>query len=88
MKIEQATVKHREGIHLRVAADIVKIVQRHQSKVVLSCDDCPGVDACSLMQVLMLGAPCGRSITIKAEGPDEESAARELSDFFNDGAGI
>lgn len=88
MKTELAIVKHREGIHLRVAADIVKIVQRHQSKVELSCDDCSSVDACSVMQILMLGVPCGRSITIKAEGPDEESTARELSDFFNDGAGI
>jgi len=88
MKSEEATINQRNGIHLRVAAEVVKIAQRHNARVVLSCADCDGADACSIIDVLMLGAPCGRQITITADGPDEDQAVSELRNYFNDGAGI
>ena len=88
MKTEQATIRQREGLHLRVAAEVVKLAQNYDAEVTLQCDDCPLANACSILDLMMLGAPCGRKIRIQAEGPDEDKVVQELAEYFNHGSGI
>lgn len=82
------TIENPNGIHLRPAAKIVNISKKYNSKILLSCKNCPRADACSITQLLLLQATQGTPITIKAEGPDAKKAVKEIAQFFTDGAGI
>ena len=88
MKTSQWVVQRDGGVHLRVAAEIVKTVQHHRSDVKVTCEGCPIANANSILQLLMLGAVKGTSLQVTAEGPDEEATLRELSGVFEGGAGI
>jgi phosphotransferase system HPr (HPr) family protein len=77
-----------EGVHLRVAAKVVEICREGNSKVYLSCRDCPQADACSVLSVLLLGASQGDVVTISAEGHDAKEVVDKLSGYFSDGGGI
>jgi phosphocarrier protein len=46
-----------------------------------------GVNGKSIMGVMMLAAECGSSITIRANGPDAEQAARALAELVAGGFG-
>lgn len=82
------TIENPNGIHLRPAAKIVNISKKYDSKIFLSCKSCPFVDACSITQVLLLQATKGIPITVKAVGPDEKEAVKEIVNFFTDDAGL
>ena len=88
MKTRQLVVNNEGGVHLRVAAQIVKKVQEHHSTVRVTCKDCPVAKADSIMELLTLGATKGTSLEISADGPDEESTLRALSQVFEGGGGI
>jgi phosphotransferase system HPr (HPr) family protein len=82
------TVENANGIHLRPAAKIVDISKKYNSRILLSCRNCPFVDACSITQVLLLQATKGTAVTVKADGSDEKEAIKEITHFFTNGAGI
>lgn len=82
------TIENPNGIHLRPAAKIVNISKKYNSKIFLSCKNCPFVDACSITQVLLLQATKGIPITVKAVGSDEKEAVKEIVNFFTDDAGL
>jgi len=88
MKTRQLVVKNEGGVHLRVAAQIVKKVQEHQSTVRVTCKDCPVAKAESVFELLTLGAAQGTALEITADGPDEESTLKALSEVFEGGGGI
>ena len=44
--------------------------------------------ACSVFELLRLGAAKGTAVEIVADGPDEESALQALCELFGGGAGI
>ena len=88
MQTRQLTVQCEGGLHLRVAAQIVKQAQRHQAKVQLRCEGCPFASACSVFELLRLGAAKGTAVEIVADGPDEVAALHALSGIFGGGAGI
>jgi phosphotransferase system HPr (HPr) family protein len=88
MKTGNAVVKCEHGLHLRVAADMVKIVNAHQSTVHIVCANCKEADACSIMQLLTLGATVGTKVKIIAEGLDEDMVTAKLKDLFEQGGGI
>lgn len=88
MKTRQLVVKNEGGVHLRVAARIVKMVQEHQSTVRVTCKDCPVAKANSIFELLTLGATQGTALEITADGPDEDSALKALSEVFDGGGGI
>ena len=69
------------GIHARPAGLLVKEVGKYQSKISLTKDG-KTVDAARLMAVMSLGVKQGQTITVTAEGDDEEAAASEIQAFF------
>jgi phosphotransferase system HPr (HPr) family protein len=87
MEIKKITVGRPHGLHLRTAAELVKLSRRFDSKIFL-CRKCQFADSCSILELLSLGASRDEEIGIIAEGPDEKTAVRELEQFFSDGAGI
>lgn len=88
MKIKEVVIENENGLHLRVAAAIVETTKKYKSHVVISCENCPKAEACSIMQLLLLNGDTGKTLTIKSEGPDEDRALDEIASFFCGGAGI
>ena len=62
----------------RRAADIAERMKRFESRVLL-CRQNITVNAKSLMGVVTLGLHDDMAVTIRAEGPDEAQAVREMA---------
>ena len=88
MKSRTVTVRCENGLHARVAAQVVKAVSEREASVTLRCRDCPEANACSILQLLMLGAERGVQVEIKADGADEDAALRAVAGVFEQGGGI
>ena len=88
MKTKQIILQCEGGLHLRVAAAIVSEVERRKSTVHMQCAGCPRANACSIMELLMLGAVRGTPVEVSAEGPDEEATIQAVTGYFTDGEGI
>ncbi|MCX5778658.1 MAG: HPr family phosphocarrier protein [Elusimicrobia bacterium] len=81
-------VTNRQGLHLREAAGLVDICKKYNSSVTISCRDCKKVDACSILNVLMLGARRGDTLTITANGKDADEVVFKIHEYFLQGGGI
>ncbi len=88
MKTRSMKIGCENGLHLRVAAEVVRRVQRHKSAVGLACKGCPRADACSIIELMMLGAGNGTEIEVEADGSDEDEVLNSLYDLFEGGSGI
>lgn len=87
MESTKITVRDAHGLHLTPSARVVRCAQQFKSRIVL-CHKCKEADACSILQVISLGAGFGANLEITATGPDEKEAIRSITEVFNDGAGI
>lgn len=81
MKSFSYTVKDELGLHARPAGLLVKEVKNFQSKVTLEKDG-KSVDASRLMAVMGMGVKKDQTVTVKAEGDDEDAACKALKAFF------
>lgn len=88
MKTRCVIVRCKHGLHMRIAAQVVHMVQNHNATVHVLCNGCRHADGCSIMEILMLGAAHGERLDISAEGPDEELVIKKLSTLFEQGGGI
>ena len=90
MKTQNVIVQCEHGLHLRVASQVSKIARLSGTSVHILCEGCPKADACSVIQLLTLGAATGTPLEIIAEGSDENEDAvlRALADVFEHGGGI
>ena len=66
------------GLHARPAAEIVKTAAKFESNITLTRDDLE-VNGKSIMGVMMLAAEFGSTITLRADGPDEDQAIEALA---------
>jgi phosphocarrier protein HPr len=67
----------KNGIHLRLASELVKAANRFQSEITISKDS-QEVNAKSILGVAGLGAELGSELFIKVEGDDEGEALEHL----------
>ena len=81
MKSFTFTIRDAVGIHARPAGMLVNVAKSTGCKVTIAKDG-RTADACKLFSVMSLGVKCGDTVTVSAEGPDEDAALRALSDFF------
>jgi phosphocarrier protein HPr len=88
VKTGQIELKCEGGLHLRVAAQVVKEAKARQSTVHVSCKGCPRANACSIFELLKLGAVHGTPMEITVDGPDEDEALAAIAGVFDGGAGI
>jgi phosphocarrier protein HPr len=65
------------GMHARAAAKFVHTAGRFVSQIRVSRAG-REMDGKSIMGLLLLGAACGSSVTISADGPDEAAAIAAL----------
>ena len=74
----EVQIVNKLGLHARPAAEIVKTAAKFQCNITLIRDDLE-VNGKSIMGVMMLAAEFGSTITLRADGPDEEQAIEALA---------
>ena len=80
MIVKEVTVENQVGLHARPATFFIQKANEFTSSIWISRED-RKVNAKSLLGVLSLGVTRGTSITLTAEGADEEVAVNELADL-------
>lgn len=73
------------GIHARAATLLIKLAEEFDADITLSCNGMDA-DAKSILDVLMLAATCGTTVTLKIEGVDseeEQKAMESISELIN-----
>ncbi len=86
MTSRSVTVVNPLGLHARAAARFVHLATRFDSQVRVGRDS-KVMDGKSIMGILLLAAARGTSLTITAEGPDEQAAVDALAKLVAAGFG-
>lgn len=71
------------GLHARAASKFVILASAFKSEIYLARAD-REVNGKSIMGVMMLAAGRGASVTLTAEGDDEQAAAQALENLINE----
>ncbi len=87
MLTKTLTIKDPHGLHLRVAAEVVKASQGHQAEVAFYANG-KKASASSILELLLLGVAGRSSVTVVAHGVDEHGAMQKMEIALVDGAGI
>lgn len=83
MVSKEITVKIVSGLESRPVAMFVQVASQFKSSVYVSLQD-KKVNAKSIMGMMSLGVIEGESLTIIAEGEDEEKAIEELEKHLSE----
>ncbi|GAA0889701.1 MAG TPA: HPr family phosphocarrier protein [Rhodanobacter sp.] len=78
---KEIVITNRLGLHARASAKLVQLVQGFKSTVWLVSKG-REVNAQSIMGVMMLAAGLGSPLTVRVDGPDEESALTAVVALF------
>lgn len=80
------SISNKLGLHARPSAKLTKLASTFPCEVHMSRGD-RRINAKSIMGVMMLAAPCGSEVLIRADGDDAEAALDALSALFASGFG-
>lgn len=83
MKEFNYTITDEIGIHARPAGMLAKKAKAFESSVTIAKGDKEAA-LTKLMAVMALGVKHGDTVTVKAEGADEEAAIAEIKKFFEE----
>jgi phosphocarrier protein HPr len=86
MTSQAVTVVNQLGMHARAAAKFVHLATRYEARVKVA-RDYREMDGKSIMGILLLAAACGSTITISADGTDEQDAVAALVALVASGFG-
>ncbi len=76
--IEKETVLvNKLGMHARAATKLVQLAQKFKSRIVVIVNGMEA-DAKSILGLLILAAPVGTKVKIRAEGEDEKEAVEAI----------
>jgi phosphotransferase system HPr (HPr) family protein len=75
-------ITNKVGLHARPARRLVQTAAQFQSQIRIEQGE-KVANAKSILGVLKLGATCGETIVVRAEGEDAEKAVQTLSDLVN-----
>ena len=78
MPERNVTVTNELGVHARAAAAFAQLSPRFECEIFVSCRGME-VDGKSIMGVMMLTAPVGAELTIRADGEDAQDAVEQLA---------
>ncbi len=83
MKSIPYTITDQNGIHARPAGHIVQCAKRFSSAVTVEKDG-RFADAKKLISLMQLGVRCGDTVTLSADGADEDEAVAALHTVLRD----
>lgn len=81
MKTFEYTIKDELGIHARPAGLLVKEAKKYESECTITKDG-KTKKLTQLMMLMSLGVKQGETLTVTAEGADEDAAIAGLKEFF------
>ena len=81
MKEFKYVITDAEGIHARPAGLLVKEAKKFQSECTITKGD-KTKKLTQLMMLMSLGVKQGDTVTVSAEGADEDAAVASLKEFF------
>ncbi len=82
MVVESSVIiKLNSGLHARPASTFVQIANRYVSDISI-CKKDKTANAKSILGVLSLAATKGSEVFLRADGPDEQKAIHELTEFL------
>jgi len=82
----EVEIKNRAGMHTRPASLLVKLASKFKSEFYIVKKGFQ-INGKSIIGVMSLAAEYGSKLTLRFEGSDEEKAAHDITNFFNDGFG-
>jgi len=74
------------GLHARPAAILAKEASKYKSEIKIIMDKTE-VDAKSILDILTLAAPKGKSIKLVAKGEDAKEAIKNIQSLIEEGFG-
>lgn len=77
----QVTLLNKYGLHQRPAMKVIETSSRFKSEVFLIKED-RRCNAKSIIDVIMLAAETGTTLTVEASGPDETEAIAAMQELF------
>lgn len=83
MKSFQYVVKDELGIHARPAGVLAKEAKNFTSKVLIKTAE-KEADVTRIMAVMALGVKKGHTVTVTAEGADEDAALAAIKKIFEE----
>ena len=85
MKKAEFVLEHEEGFHARPAGDFSKLASKFKADIVLfkNGNEDKEYNPKSIISIMTMGATQNDSITIQAEGIDEEEAVTSLLELVN-----
>jgi phosphocarrier protein HPr len=86
MTARAVTVTNQLGLHARAAARFVHLATKYESQIRVG-RDARVMDGKSIMGILLLAAARGTTLTISADGPDEDAAVAALCGLVEAGFG-
>ena len=78
----EITIVNQLGLHMRAAGKFAKLAGRFRSRIHLLRDGV-SVDGKSIVGLLTLAAAQGSTLTLRAEGTDEQEAVRALQELVS-----
>lgn len=81
MKKKIITVELADGLEARPAAMLVQVASQYDSRIYLESGS-KRVNAKSIMGMMTLGPIAGQSITVEADGADEDQAVSEIEKYL------
>lgn len=84
MKTREVVITNASGLHARPATFFIQKANCYKSTILIEKDD-RKVNAKSLLGVLSLGIAKGMTISLMAEGQDEDAAIDGLVSLINSG---
>ena len=81
MKTFEYTIKDELGIHARPAGLLVKEAKKYESECTITKEG-KTKKLTQLMMLMSLGVKQGETVTVTAEGADEDAAIAGLKEFF------
>ena len=81
MKTFEYTIKDELGIHARPAGLLVKEAKKYESECTITKDG-KTKKLTQLMMLMSHGVKQGETVTVTAEGADEDAAIAGLKEFF------
>ncbi|MGS2743119.1 HPr family phosphocarrier protein [Halomonas sp. LS-001] len=76
------TLTNKRGLHARAATKLVTCCQPFDACIKVS-KGAQVADACNIMALLMLAAPCGTELQVSATGEDAQQALDAIEALFD-----
>ena len=78
---KEITIQNPTGLHTRPANDFVTLANTFECSITITKND-KSANAKSIIKLLRIGISQHDVVTLQTDGPDEERAMRELTDFL------